>query len=358
MSPKCIVIGASAGGLEPLKEVISELPADVSAPVFVVMHISANHQSYLPDILSKIGVLPAAHPQDNAKVEAGFIYVAPPDHHLLIDDGTVAVKRGPKENGFRPSIDALFRSAAYSYGPGAIGVVLSGALNDGTSGLWSIKRLGGVAIVQEPYQAEYPSMPRSALEYIDADYRVPSTEIGPLLIQLTQEEPTQEEGVGNDMAQDSRRMAIETQIAAGVNLPERTILELGSLSQFTCPECRGSLVRITEGGLFRFRCHTGHGFSAEALLEGLMETVGQLIWQTTRGFQEASMLLEHIGQHMQDNGGASRADIFLAKARELNQRASQFQRIAIGQESLSVETMRQQGATEKPNDSETTESND
>jgi two-component system chemotaxis response regulator CheB len=334
MSPQCIVIGASAGGLEPLRDVVAQLPADLPAPVFVVMHLPANHKSYLPYILSQTGPLPALHPADGTKIQAGVIYVALPDHHLLIDDSSVAVKRGPKENGFRPSIDALFRSAAYRYGSGAIGVVLSGALHDGTSGLWSIKRLGGIAIVQEPDQARYPSMPRSALEYVEADYQVPSTEIGPLLTQLTQEQSTQEGMVGKDMEEDIRRLAIETQVAAGVNLPEKTILELGPLTQFTCPECKGSLVRITEGGSFRFRCHTGHGFSADALVDGLMETLDRLVWQATRGFQEGFMLLEHLGRHMQENGGSAQADVFLAKARELNQKASRLQRIAIRHESL------------------------
>jgi two-component system, chemotaxis family, protein-glutamate methylesterase/glutaminase len=332
MSPQCIVIGASAGGLEPLREVVAQLPADLPAPVFVVMHLPANHKSYLPEILSKTGPLPALHPEDNLRIKPGFIYVALPDHHLLVDDGFVAVKRGPKENGFRPSIDALFRSAAYMYGSGAIGVVLSGALHDGTSGLWSIKRLGGIAIIQEPEQALYPSMPRSALEYVDADYQIPSKEIGALLTQLTQMQPAQKEMVENGMVEDVRRLAIETQVAAGVNLPEKTILELGPLTQFTCPECKGSLVRITEGGLFRFRCHTGHGFSADTLLDDLLETIDRLVWQTMRGFQEASMLLEHLGRHMQENGGSAQAGVFLAKARNLNQQASQFQRIAVGHE--------------------------
>lgn len=334
MSPPCIVIGASAGGLEPLREVVAQLPADLPAPVFVVMHLPANHKSYLPEILSQTGLLPALHPEDNTSIRAGSIYVAPPDHHLLVDNGSIAVKRGPKENGFRPSIDALFRSAAYTYGPGAIGVVLSGALHDGTSGLWSIKRLGGIAIVQEPDEARYPSMPRSALEYVDAEYKVRSNEIGPLLTRLTREQPTQKGMAGKDMEEDIRRLAIETQLVAGVNLPEKTILEMGPLTQFTCPECKGSLVKITEGDLLRFRCHTGHGFSADALLEGLFETLDRLVWETTRGFQEASMLLEHLGRHMQENGGSTQADVFLAKARKLSQQASQLQRMAIGRESL------------------------
>jgi two-component system chemotaxis response regulator CheB len=169
MSHRCIVIGASAGGFEVVVDIASNLPANLPAPVFVVMHVPAYHRSYLPSILGKAGSLPAMHPGDGQKIESGTIYVAPPDHHLLIDDGHVAVKRGPKENGFRPSIDALFRSAAYSFGARTIGVVLSGALHDGTSGLWTIKRLGGTAIVQDPNEAEYASMPRSALEYVEAD---------------------------------------------------------------------------------------------------------------------------------------------------------------------------------------------
>ncbi|HKG54778.1 MAG TPA: chemotaxis protein CheB [Anaerolineales bacterium] len=339
MLPRCIVIGASAGGFEVLKELVSQLPADLAVPVFIVLHIPAYEPSLLPELFDHFGPLSALHPQDGAQIQAGYIYVAPPDHHLLIDDSHVAVKKGPKENGFRPSIDALFRSAAYSYGPGAIGVVLSGALNDGASGLWSIKRLGGTAIVQDPYEARYPSMPRSALEYIEPDYKVRSADIAPLLAQLASTEGDQEAMVGDDMDRDLKRMATEVQIAAGVNLPEKTVLELGSLTPFTCPACRGTLVRITEGKLSRFRCHTGHGFTEDALMEDLMERIGELIWQATRGFQEASMLLEHIGEHMQNAGEVSRSEIFLAKARDLNQRASRFQKIALGHESLSIENL-------------------
>jgi len=189
-------------------------------------------------------------------------------------------------------------------------------------------------------------MPRSALEYIEADYKVRSTELAPLLVRLTQEQLEQEVMVGNGMDDDLSRMAKEIQIAAGVNLPEKTILELGPLTPFTCPECRGTLVRITEGGLFRFRCHTGHGFTADALLEGLMETIGEMVWQVTRGLQEASMLLGHIGQHMQNAGEADRAGIFLAKARELNQRASKFQKIALDHEILSSENLEEEQPTD------------
>src|SRR5215208_7145748 len=243
MLPRCIVIGASAGGFEVLKDLVSELPTDLAVPVFVVLHLPAYEPSLLPEILNHFGHLTSVHPKDGARIEPGFIYIAPPDHHLLIDNSYVAVKRGPKENGFRPSIDALFRSAAYSYGPGAIGVVLSGALNDGASGLWSIKRLGGIAIVQDPYEARYPSMPRSALEYIEADYKVRSIELAPLLARLASQQSVNDVEMGNDTDDDVNRIAKEVQIAAGVNLPEKTVLELGSLTPFTCPACRGTLVR-------------------------------------------------------------------------------------------------------------------
>ena len=336
MPQRCIVIGASAGGFKVLVDLVSRLPADLPVPVFIVMHVPAHEPSYLPQILSNAGPFRAGHPKDATKIEAGVIYIAPPDHHLLIDDSHVAVKKGPKENGFRPSIDALFRSAAYSYGPGAIGVVLSGALHDGTSGLWTIKRLGGMAIVQDPDEAEYASMPRSALEYVEADYKVPSKEIATLLKRLAQDELTHEAYIRTDDEEGfERRIAKEVQIAAGTSISQKTVLELGELTPFTCPECYGSLIRITEGKLSRFRCHTGHGFTEDALLEKAMQFVGQKMWQITRSLQEIEILLEHMAQHIRDVGDPARAEKFFAKARELEKQATYFQQMAVEHKNLS-----------------------
>ena len=347
MSKRCIVIGASAGGFEVILDIVSRLPADLPAPVFVVMHIPAYHPSYLPSILSKTGPLRAIHPEDGMRVEPGFIYIAPPDHHLLVDDGHIAVKRGPKENGFRPSIDALFRSAAYSYGPGAIGVVLSGALHDGTSGLWTIKRLGGIAIVQDPADAEYASMPRSALEYVDADYKVRSTEVSELLVRLANEPLKKESRAGNEIEKDlEERIATEVQIAAGTNVSQQHVLDLGDLAPYSCPDCHGSLVRIKEGKHSRFRCHTGHGFTEDALLEGIMQTTGKSIWQVTRGLQETVMLLQHMGSHIQEAGDHAQAEKFFAKARELEKRASRFQELAKENESMSGNKLEMPGEKE------------
>ena len=237
-SPYAVVIGASAGGIESLRRLVAGLPANFAAPVFVVLHLAPDHASFLPTILSAAGPLPARHPRDGEDIRSPGIYVAPPDHHLLIEDGHVAVKRGPKENRFRPSIDALFRSAAYTYRGGAIGVVLSGALDDGTSGLWTIKRLGGTTIVQDPADAIHPSMPRSASQNVEIDYSVPAFGIAEILMEKIQQPlpaPTELSDA------EFRRGGIERSIAGGSYPLAAGVLELGGASRYSCPECHGVL---------------------------------------------------------------------------------------------------------------------
>jgi two-component system chemotaxis response regulator CheB len=330
-----IVIGASAGGLKALQEVVSRLPDNLPAPVFVVMHVPSYTPSKLPEILSGVGPLAAAHPTDGEPVRAGQIYVARPDHHLLVEEGRVLVKRGPKENRFRPSIDALFRSAAYVYGPAAIGVILSGALDDGTSGLWNIHRLGGTSVVQRPDDAEFANMPGSALEHVPVDYSLPSTAIGPLLARLVSVEPPAR------TAPDalSARIAAEVHIASEGGAFQKGIMDFGELTPFTCPECHGALVRLTEGPLSRFRCHTGHAYSDSALLEGIMESTGEMLWQVMRSLEEAVMLLDHVGRHLENSGASDRAAAFLQKARDLERRSTTYRRDVLKHESLSFSNL-------------------
>jgi two-component system chemotaxis response regulator CheB len=313
-----IVIGASAGGIEAVATIMSRLPRDLAASVFVVVHIPPFAPSHLPGILTRSGPLPAVHPQDGETIEPRRIYVAPPDKHMLIEAGRVVVRRGPKENRFRPSIDALFRSAAYVYGPRVIGVVLSGVLDDGTSGLWSIKRLGGVALAQKPEDALHPEMPRSALTYVECDHVGTAAELGALLGTLV--------GHGVPSAPDIdhgelRRLRLEVEIAMRDNAFEKGIMAWGDMATFTCPECHGALVKVEEGAMTRYRCHTGHAFTASALLAGITEAVEVTLLQAMRGLEEQTLLLEHLAKHFDDAGNKQGAELFRQKARKSREQA-------------------------------------
>jgi two-component system chemotaxis response regulator CheB len=344
-SERIIVLGASAGGVESLIQVLCDLPADIPAAICVVLHVPAYRPSRLPNILTDCGKVKAIHPEDGAKIKSGLIYVAPPDHHLLIEGDRLAVKKGPKENRFRPSIDALFRSAAYEYGPRVIGVILSGALDDGTSGLWSVKRLGGIAIIQEPSDARFESMPKSALEYVQADYKLPAREIGALLSRLVKEE------IAPAPPRDSKlkaQMEMEIKIAEEDDAFRKGVFDGPELTPFTCPECHGVLVKITEGKMARFRCHTGHAYSDSALLEGVMLTTGEMLWQVMRSLEEAVMLLNQMGQNLQVAGDADRAKIFFKKAQELEKRSATFHDTVLKHESLSGDNL---GQAETQNES-------
>ncbi|MCA1779787.1 MAG: chemotaxis protein CheB [Xanthomonadaceae bacterium] len=337
-SSRCIVLGASAGGVETLKEVLSVLPSDIPAAIFVVLHIAPAAPSYLPAILSNNSSLEAVHPRDGDEIRNGLIYVAPPDHHLLIENNHIAVKRGPKENRFRPSIDALFRSAAYAYGPASIGVVLSGLLDDGTSGLWTIQRLGGITIIQDPDQSRYEAMPRNALEYVEPDYKLPSLKIARLLNDLVRQTVPAATNANADL---ERRIAVEVEIAAGKS-PELADggIYMGELTPFTCPECHGTLMKVTEGKLSRFRCHTGHAYSDNALLEAVMESSGLMMWQIVRSMEESIMLLKHMGKHLEDTGASDRAALYLEKAHEIEQKHKMFYQEVLRHESLSGDNLK------------------
>jgi two-component system chemotaxis response regulator CheB len=318
MQRDIVVIGASAGGVVALKALVKGLPPDLPAAVFVVVHVAPYLRSTLPEILTKAGPLEAVHAHDGESIKRGHIYVAPPDNHLLLASGRIVVRRGPKENRFRPSVDALFRSAAYVFGPRAMGVVLSGALDDGTSGLWSIKRLGGLTLVQDPEEAQHGEMPRSAIEHVEIDRVCSASEMGPLIASLVASPaPKQPPGI----ADEHRRIGLEVEIAGRDGAFDKGIMDWGEVAPFTCPECHGALVRLKEGPLMRFRCHTGHAFTPSTLLAGISEAVEDTLWQAMRGMEEETMLLEHIASHLQESGRQERAEFFLAKANRARKQA-------------------------------------
>ena len=331
-----ITVGASAGGVESLRGLVSSLPDGLDAAIFVVLHIPPNFVSKLPAILSRTGRLPAVHPEDGEEIRSGHIYVAPPDHHLLIEANRVLVTRGPKENRNRPSVDALFRSAAYNHGSKVIGIVLSGALDDGTSGLWSIKRMGGITIAQDPGEAAFDSMPASALSQVEIDHCLSVYQIGPLLMKIASQPQSKPAG---DYAEDRSRMAIEVSVAMDGDAFKKGIMNCGELTPFTCPECNGVLVKLKEGKIDRFRCHTGHAYSSSALLSGVMEKIDESYWGAMRSLEEAAMLLDETSKSLTDAGQADAAAIFLEQARDAAEQARMLRKTVLSSKRFSADSL-------------------
>jgi two-component system, chemotaxis family, protein-glutamate methylesterase/glutaminase len=279
-----IVIGTSAGGLKALSAVLSQLPADIGAAIFVVQHVAADKQSLLPKLLEDISDLPVTHPTDRTIFEKGHVYVAPPDHHLLLNADNVRVLRGPQENRFRPSIDALFRSAARVHGSRVIGVVLTGYLDDGTVGLQAIKKRGGITVVQDPAEAEYPSMPRSALRYVKVDHSVPIAEIGALLTRLVGTPPEDQEDYPT-----TPEIEIESRIAEQLmNTKEflKSVNEVGTLTPYTCPDCQGAIWQLGDEEPLKLRCHVGHSFTGEVFSTEQSQSVENALWSAVRVMEE------------------------------------------------------------------------
>jgi len=338
-----VVIGASAGGMDALQKVVSRFPADLPAAVFIVWHLSPGLKTILPSVLNKSGPLRAGHPSDGDRIERGLIYVAPNDHHMLVENGYIRVTKGPKENRFRPAVDALFRSAAYIYGPRVIGVVLTGALDDGTAGLYTIKLRGGTAIVQEPADAMIRSMPLNALEHTNPDYTLPVAGIGDLIARLVHEEAGPLPTIERDEEEKTR---LEVKIAEGRDALEENVMRFGELSPFTCPDCRGVLTLLKEGKIVRFRCHTGHAVSASSLLQGANEILEEKLWDGVRALDEAVMLLNRLGEKFAAAGNTRAAEQCFDKAREAHQRAHAIREAAKQTEELTADDLLAGGTIE------------
>jgi two-component system chemotaxis response regulator CheB len=329
-----IVIGTSAGGIEALRTLVGGLPQDFNASIFIVLHTAPESPGILAEILARAGHLPATNARNRERIQPGRIYVAPPDHHLLLEPGIVRTTRGPRENRFRPAIDPLFRSAAQTYGPRVVGVILTGGLDDGTAGLWAVKQLGGVTVVQDPHDALVPSMPESAMQNVRVDYCLPLEKIAQTLLSLTSE-PLIEEGAYKDVPE---RMNIEIKIAKEDKALDIGVLTLGDPSYFTCPECHGVLLQLKEESRVRFRCHTGHAYSFESLQSEVQEMIEDSLWSAVRAIDENVMLLKHQAEHFpadQNNNGGT-TDALLARVQE-EQRRSDLVRQAITKQSVQSE---------------------
>ncbi|MGI4832151.1 MAG: chemotaxis protein CheB [Janthinobacterium lividum] len=334
-----IVIGASAGGFEALKQLVAALPATLEATIFVVWHMSPDVTGILPQVLNRQKTLLASNAVDNEPILSNRIYVAPPDKHLLLEKGVVRITRGPKENRFRPAVDPLFRSAAYIYGSRVIGIVLSGALDDGTAGLWTIKSRGGLAIVQEPADAEFPSMPENALAAVDVDYRVSIAEMAPLLVKLTAQTVPE----SNEIAMEEQKKTItELRIAAQQQVLAHDRPAFNQFTPFACPECHGVLSAIQDGGIIRYRCHTGHAYSADSLLTSITEQIEDTLWDAIRGVEESIMLLNNLGDHYAEKNQPKLAAMYFKKAQEAESRAEIVRQTVFSHEQLTTSSIRTQ----------------
>jgi len=297
--PRLVVIGASAGGVNALRTLVSGLPPAFPAALVIVLHIGS-HESIMPAILSSSGRLKAAHATDGELLVPGKIHVAPPDHHLLIEGQRLRLSRGPKEHHTRPAIDPLFRSAAMTMGPAVVGVLLTGRLDDGTAGLQAIKAQGGIAVVQEPSDATEPSMPASALNYAQIDHCVPLASMADLLTRLVNTE------VGPSALAAPEPAAHEHALSLSQGDPMEHLSAIASPSPFVCPDCKGGLWEIRDTQPHRYRCHTGHAYTLRTLYHAQGEETDGALWGALRALQEKELLLRAL-QVDQREGGDARA---------------------------------------------------
>jgi len=286
-----IVIGTSAGGVEALCELNKHLPENLDASVFVVMHIGA--ETMLPEILSRCGNLPAVAAEHEKRYKHGCIYCAPAQQHLSIKDGVTVLSRGPRENGHRPAVDVLFRSAARAHRSKVVGVVLSGGRDDGSAGLFAIKARGGVAIVQDPNEATAPNMPRNALNLTEVDFCLPLRQIADVLVQLTNGKATNitESPNGGTIMDDQATAEHPTSEPPGDQIP------------VTCPECDGPLYAVKDGEIALFQCFVGHRFSPESFSEEHTQALERALWTAIRKLKERVVLHKQLVEGKRRNNG-------------------------------------------------------
>lgn len=291
-----IVIGASAGGVGALQRLCASLPYDVPAAIFIAQHLSPSARSVLPELLDRAGPLPASSPADGQPIEHGRIYVAAPDHHMLIRTDRILMRRGPHENRTRPAANALFRSAAVHHGARTIGVVLTGLLDDGTEGLIAIKSAGGVSIVQDPADAEWPSMPRNALSRDHVDHVLGLTEIPPLLARLVREEAGPSAPLSEEYVTEDRIAAQEFAVM------EPDIHTPGRPSHLSCPDCGGVLNEIDVDREMRFRCQVGHAFTPIGLAVAQREELERALSVAVRTHRDRIRLFDQMNDRAQARG--------------------------------------------------------
>jgi two-component system chemotaxis response regulator CheB len=321
-----VVVGASAGGVEALSALARGLPEDLDAAVCVVLHLPAGAESRLARILSRAGPLPAVQAHGGEQLTRGHVYVAPPDRHLVVQDSHVLVVRGPHENGLRPSIDVLFRSAALAYGRRTIAVVLSGSRDDGVAGASAVGGRGGCVVVQSPEEALFPSMPSQTVARDSPDRVLPLAELPGAITaavrRLSEEAPMSENG-GDEMSLETEYAMLDAEMLERDSPP-------GESSVFSCPACGGVLWELEDPDLLRFRCRVGHAYSAHSVVDGQGETVETALWTALRALQERSQLCERLAARVGTRGADRSRERFAAQAEEAREQAEAIRRLLAG----------------------------
>jgi two-component system, chemotaxis family, protein-glutamate methylesterase/glutaminase len=321
MKHDIVVIGASAGGVEAIGRVVSELPRDLRASVLVVLHVSRG-KSLLPDILTRVGRLRASHAEDGQLLQYGRIYVAPPDHHLVVEPGRARVVHTASENGVRPAVDPLFRSAARSYGGRVIAVLLTGSLDDGTAGMAAVKAAGGVTIAQDPEEAFSPGMPRSAIAAGCIDHVLPIRDI-PVLIGALIDEEAADRRVDASHPHLRRMEPDLGPSTLAVHDNDRP----GRPSVFSCPECHGTLWEADEAGLLRFRCRVGHLYSPETMLSAQTDEVDRALWTALRTLEERAAMAHKLAERARRRNHPFVDKAFTERAAETEREADQIRQL-------------------------------
>jgi two-component system, chemotaxis family, protein-glutamate methylesterase/glutaminase len=336
---KLVVIGASAGGLEALLQIISRLPNSLSVPILIVVHTRTEGDSVLPQILGRVSRVPVCFATDRAAITPGHIYIAPPDFHLLVTPLGIRLNRGPRENGFRPAIDPLFRSAARVYRSGTMGIILSGALDDGSYGLKVLKDSGGVAVVQDPDEAPFPSMPANAIRVVDVDHVMPAAQIPAVITKLSELSPKKESSMARKIqpTTDGPRRGGTGREPEPQNVADETEVQdmqetFGPPSGLTCPDCGGALWEIHDGALARYRCHVGHQFSIEGLDGEQQDAVESALWSAVRVLEEHADLRHRMARRAEASGMQTVSEAFTKSARDSHRQAHTIRGLLFGRD--------------------------
>ncbi|NUR76208.1 MAG: chemotaxis protein CheB [Thermoleophilia bacterium] len=306
-----VVVGASAGGVEALIRFARVVPRDFAAPIMIVLHVPSSGPSVLPQILDRVGPLPAVHAQDGMETAGGCLYIAPPDRHMRIVGRRIQLDPGPRENGHRPAIDPLFRSTAESYGSRTAGVILSGTLDDGTVGLNCIAEAGGATLVQDPRDAMYPAMPANAIAYARPDYVLPIEKLVETLVQLT----------AGASGYAGKEVAVPDDQAPN---PGGEDAQPGEIAPFACPDCGGTLWEKEEGDTMSYRCRVGHAFTMNSLIVRHVDTLERTLWAACRALEERATMSRRVARRLNDGDRTSSARRFERQAKVSAEQAAQL----------------------------------